>query len=226
MTMIIGERKPIKELLAMIDGYENILMVGCKGCVTVCNAGGQTEMAILSAALRIARRKEGKPITIDELTLDRQCEPEFIEWLEDPIKKNQYDAIISLACSIGPQYIAEAFDHMTVLPGLNTSFMGGTIEHGIWGEYCAACGNCQIQDFGGLCPVTRCAKGILNGPCGGSVDGKCEVNKDLDCVWELIYARMEKLGQLDLFLEQKPAKDWSTSMSGGPRKIIREDLTI
>lgn len=224
--MIVGERKPIRELLEMIERYNNILMVGCKGCVTVCNAGGKKEVAILAAALRIARGKEQKPVTIDELTLDRQCEPEFISWLDDPIKKNNYDAIISLACSIGPQYIAAAFDDMAVLPGLNTNFMGGTIEHGIWGEYCSACGNCGIHKFGGLCPITRCAKGLLNGPCGGSTGGRCEVNKDMDCVWELIYKRMKKLGQLNMLEQNIGAKDWSTSLSGGPRKIIREDLTI
>jgi ferredoxin len=224
--MIIGEHKPIKELLEMIDGYNSILMVGCKGCVTVCNAGGKTEVEILSAALRMARHLKGKPVTIDELTLDRQCEPEFIAWLDDSLKKSNYDAIISLACSIGPQYIAEAFESMVVLPGLNTSFMGGTLEHGIWGEYCAACGNCLIHNFGGLCPVTRCAKGLLNGPCGGSLDGRCEVNSEMECIWQLIYERMKKLGQLDRLGRSVDAKDWSTSLSGGPRKIIREDLTV
>ncbi len=224
--MIIGEHKPIKELIEMIDGYNSILMVGCKGCVTVCNAGGRTEVEILSAALRMARHLKGKPVIIDELTLDRQCEPEFIAWLDDSLKKNDYDAIISLACSIGPQYIAEAFESMVVLPGLNTNFMGGTLEHGIWGEYCAACGNCLIHNFGGLCPVTRCAKGLLNGPCGGSLDGKCEVNSEMECIWQLIYERMKKLGQLDRLGRCVDAKDWSTSLSGGPRKIIREDLTV
>lgn len=224
--MIVAEHKPIKELLEMIEGYNNILLVGCKGCVTVCNAGGSKEVAILAAALRIARRKQDKPVTIDELTLDRQCEPEFISWLDEPVKKNNYDAIVSLACSIGPQYIAEEFDTLVVLPGLNTSFMGGTVEHGIWEEYCAACGDCVIQSFGGLCPITRCAKGLLNGPCGGSVDGKCEVNEDMDCIWELIFERMKSLGQVDRLAQIIGAKDWSTSLSGGPRKIVREDLTV
>lgn len=223
--MIIAEHKPVDELVTMIDGYENILLVGCKGCVTVCHAGGEKEVDILASALRLACQLKGKSITVDEMTLDRQCEPEFISWLDHPIKENNYDAILSLACSIGPQFIAEAFDDMVVLPGLNTSFMGGTVKHGIWEEYCAACGDCIIQNFGGLCPLTRCAKGLLNGPCGGSLDGKCEVNNDTTCVWELIYERMKKLEQLDLLIQQIEPKDWSTSLSGGPRKIIRKDLT-
>lgn len=224
--MIIAEMKPIEEILQMVRDYQKILIVGCKSCVAVCNAGGPKEVSILGSLLRIARRKEGRDIVVDKKVLDRQCEPILIEELTESVQENNYDAIISMACSIGPQYIAEAFDTMVVLPGLNTGFMGGTIEHGIWGEYCAACGNCEIHNFGGLCPITRCAKGLLNGPCGGSVDGKCEVNKDVDCIWELIYKRMKNLGQLDLLRQTIGAKDWSTSLSGGPRKIIREDLTI
>lgn len=224
--MIIAEMKPIEEILQMVRDYQKILIVGCKSCVAVCNAGGPKEVSILGSLLRIARRKEGRDIVVDKKVLDRQCEPILIEELTESVQENNYDAIISMACSIGPQYIAEAFDTMVVLPGLNTGFMGGTIEHGIWGEYCAACGNCEIHNFGGLCPITRCAKGLLNGPCGGSVDGKCEVNKDVDCIWELIYKRMKSLGQLDLLRQTIGAKDWSTSLSGGPRKIIREDLTV
>jgi ferredoxin len=224
--MIVAERKPIQELLAMIKAHNRILMVGCKGCVTVCNAGGKKEVAILSAAIRLARRKQGNPITVDEMTLDRQCEPEFITWLEESLCKNNYDAVISLACSIGPQYIAEAFEDLPVYPGLNTSFMGGTAQHGVWEEYCAACGNCGIHNFGGLCPLTRCAKNLLNGPCGGSENGSCEVNKDQPCIWEPIYIRMKNLGTVESLGKIRDAKDWSNSLSGGPRKIVREDLTL
>jgi hypothetical protein len=224
--MIVAERKPVQELLAMVALHNKILMVGCKGCVTVCNAGGKKEVAILSAALRLARRKQGNPLTIDEMTLDRQCEPEFITWLEESLDKNNYQAILSLACSIGPQYIAEAFGDLPVYPGLNTGFMGGTTQHGIWEEYCAACGNCGIHHFGGLCPVTRCAKNLSNGPCGGSEDGRCEVNKDRPCIWEQIFVRMKTLGTVESLNMVRSPKDWSTSLSGGPRKIIREDLTL
>lgn len=224
--MIVCERKPVQELLAMVEAHHRILMVGCKGCVTVCNAGGKKEVAILSAALRLARQRQGNPIAVEEMTLDRQCEPEFITWLEESLNKNHYDAVISLACSIGPQYIAEAFEELPVYPGLNTSFMGGTAQHGIWEEYCAACGDCRLYDFGGLCPVTRCGKNLSNGPCGGSEDGMCEVNKDRPCIWEHIYIRMKNLGTADSLRKIRSAKDWSTSLSGGPRKIIREDLTL
>ncbi len=224
--MIVAEHKPLKELLALVEGFDRILMVGCKGCVSVCNAGGQKEVAILAAALRIARKRAGRPIAIEELTLDRQCEPEFIEWLEEPVKKGGCQAVVSLACSIGPQYIAEAYPTLPVLPGLNTTFMGGTVTHGVWAEYCSSCGNCGIANFGGLCPVTRCAKQLLNGPCGGSVDGFCEISPETPCVWELIYERLKNLGQLDRLEAILAPKDWSTSLSGGPRKIVREDLIL
>jgi len=224
--MIVGELKPIDELLKMIDGYKSILIAGCKGCVTVCNTGGEKEVSILASALRMAGRKEGKPIMIDEITLERQCDHYFISSLRNLFEKKTYDAVLSIACSIGPQYIAEEFDDIIVLPGLNTVFMGGPVELGIWAEYCSACGECQIHNFGGLCPVTRCAKGLLNGPCGGSFNGKCEIDNTTDCVWELIYKRLKKLGQLDLLSEIVSPKDWSKSLSGGPRKMIREDLML
>ncbi|MFH1075566.1 MAG: methylenetetrahydrofolate reductase C-terminal domain-containing protein [Pseudomonadota bacterium] len=224
--MIVGQQKPIAELLSMLEGCNKILLVGCKGCVTICNAGGSKEVAILASVLRIARKKQGKPIQVDELTLDRQCEPEFIEQLHEPITANQYDAVMSIACSIGPQYIAATFDTMLVFPGLNTNFLGGTAEHGIWKEYCAACGNCILDKTGGLCPIARCSKRLLNGPCGGSQNGKCEISSDIDCVWHLIYERLKKLNRLDKIKEIFPAKNWSSSLHGGPRKIIREDLTL
>lgn len=224
--MIIAERKPIQELLTMLEGHDKVLLAGCKGCVTVCNAGGMREVAVLASALRIARKRKGQPVQIDEMTLDRQCEPEFIAWLETPVRENGYTAILSAACSVGPQYMAEHFNDITVLPALNTNFIGGTVRHGVWGEYCRACGDCGIHNFGGLCPVTRCSKGLLHGPCSGSVNGKCEVRPDIDCVWQQIYSRMKGLGQLDKLRKLKPPKDWSGFWSGGVRRVIREDLMI
>ena len=161
--MIIGEMKPIEEILEMVRNYQKILIVGCKGCVAVCNAGGPKEVSILGSLLRIARRKEGRDIVADEAVLDRQCEPKLIEQLTESIQEGNYDAIVSIACSIGPQYIAEAFDTMVVFPGLNTSFMGGTIEHGIWGEYCAACGSCESTTLEGYARLLAVQRGSLTG---------------------------------------------------------------
>lgn len=222
--MVVAERKPIEEILEMIKEFDKVLLTGCKGCVTVCNAGGEKEVGILASALKIARKKEGREIEIDEITLERQCDPEYIDQLEDPISKNNYDAVLSMACSVGPQYIAKRFDTVLVYPMLNTSFIGGSLEHGVWAEFCQACGTCAIHNFGGLCPIARCAKSLMNGPCGGSSGGKCEISPETDCVWHLIYERMSRLGQLDKLGNVVMFKDWTTSRDGGPRKIVREDL--
>ena len=222
--MIVAERKPIEELLQMTDPFDKILLVGCKGCVTVCNAGGEKEVGILASAFRIARKKNDREIEIDEITLERQCDPEYIAQLEQPIKNNGYDAILSMACSVGPQFIARAYDDQVVMPALNTCFMGGALEHGVWAEFCQGCGTCVIHNFGGLCPIARCAKSLMNGPCGGSSGGKCEISPETDCVWHLIYERMGRLGQLDKMGKVVMFKDGTTSRDGGPRKMVREDL--
>ena len=222
--MIIGERKPIEEIQEMIKDAKKVLVVGCKGCVTVCNAGGTKEVGILASALRLARSKDNDPIEVDEHTLERQCDPEYIEQLAEMADK--YDAILSMACSVGPQYVSERYPDATVYPTLNTTFIGGALEHGVWAEFCQACGNCKIHLFGGYCPIARCSKSLLNGPCGGSAGGKCEVSKDVDCVWHLIVEKLMRQGKLEALTAVKPIKDWSTSRDGGPRKVVREDLKL
>lgn len=222
--MIVAERKPIEEILDMVKDLKKILVVGCKGCVTVCNAGGTKEVGILASIIRLAREKDDNPIEVDEHTLERQCDPEYIEQLSDMIPG--YDAVLSMACSVGPQYISGRYPESLVFPALNTSFMGGALEHGVWAEFCQGCGDCKIHLFGGLCPIARCSKSLLNGPCGGSADGKCEISKDVDCVWHLIVEKLMGQGRLDQLIEVKPIKNWTTSRDGGPRKIIREDLKL
>jgi len=222
--MIVAQRKPLEEILEMVKSYNKILLAGCKGCVTVCNAGGAKEVGILASTLRLARKKDDRPLEVDELTLERQCDPEYIETLEDKIRN--YQAVVSMACSVGPQFIAARFPGTAVYPALNTSFMGGAKEHGVWAEYCQGCGDCKIHLFGGLCPVARCAKSLFNGPCGGSSKGVCEVDKDTDCVWHLIVTKLMEEGKLDRLMEVRPLKNWVTSRDGGPRKVVREDLKI
>lgn len=222
--MIIGERKSLEEIRKMIGGYEKVLVAGCGTCVTVCFAGGEREVATLSSALRMAAKKEGNGLEIVEATIERQCDMEFIEELREKVE--QVDAVLSMGCGAGVQTIAETFGEIPVYPALNTRFIGRTEEQGIWSERCATCGDCILHLTGGICPIARCSKSLLNGPCGGSKDGKCEINPEMDCAWQLIYDRLKALGQLDKLEEIIPVKNWSVSRDGGPRKLIREDMRL
>jgi len=220
--MIVAEAKPISEILEMVKGFNKILVVGCKGCVTVCNVGGAKEVAILASSIRIGMRKKGKEVEVGEITLERQCDPEYIEELKDIIE--DYDAVVSIACGVGPQFIAERYPDIMVFPGVNTKFMGGAIEHGVWAERCAGCGQCVIHYYGTMCPIARCSKSLMNGPCGGSNHGKCEVSPEIDCIWDKIVRKMMAQGRLEELLKIRPPKSWLTARDGGPRKMVREEL--
>ncbi|MDI6786311.1 MAG: methylenetetrahydrofolate reductase C-terminal domain-containing protein [bacterium] len=222
--MIVAERKPLDEIKEMTKEYNKILMVGCATCVTVCMAGGEKEVGILATALKMAHKMQKKDIDIKEVTVERQCEWEFIEPLKENMKN--CEAIVSLGCGAGVQTIAEMYKDKEVLPALNTKFIGIPQEQGIWMEKCLACGDCKLGEFGGICPIARCSKSILNGPCGGSSKGKCEINQEIDCGWQLIYDRMKTLNKLHLLEEVASPKNWSTSRDGGPRKVVREDMVI
>ena len=222
--MIIAEQKPLAEIKSMIADYQKILILGCGTCVTICFAGGEKEVDALASALRMATRLDGQNKEFVEATVQRQCEYEFNEEVAALVQ--EADVVLSLACGIGVQTMNEQFPNKLTLPGLNTTFLGQPVEQGVWDERCQACGNCVLYMTGGICPIARCSKSLLNGPCGGSQNGKCEVNPELDCAWQLIYDRLQALGRLDLMMEIKPAKDWSTSRDGGPRKIVREDLRL
>lgn len=220
--MIVAERKPFDEITGFIKDCKRILLVGCNECVTVCYAGGKKEVGILASALKMAFTKEGKQLEVKEVTLERQCDHEYLEEIRSIIA--DYDSVISLACGVGVQFMAEKYFRTPVFPGVNTLFMGVTEERGVWTERCQGCGQCILGQTAGICPISRCAKRLLNGPCGGSTKGKCEIDKDLDCAWQLIIDRLKELGRLDDYDELIPIKDWSTERAGGPRKLVREDL--
>jgi len=220
--MIVADRKPLEEILEMIKDANKILLVGCKGCVTVCNVGGTKEVGILASSLKIARKKEGRPLEVDEKTLERQCDPEYVEQIRKSV--DQYDAVISMACGVGPQFLSEAYPQQRFLPAVNTTFFGGAVQHGVWSERCAGCGTCVIHFFDGMCPIARCSKSLLHGPCGGSSGGKCEISKEVDCVWDMIVRKKMEQGRLADLATLKPAKDWRTARDGGPRKSVREEL--
>ncbi|MBI9088470.1 MAG: methylenetetrahydrofolate reductase C-terminal domain-containing protein [Desulfobacterium sp.] len=222
--MIIADKKPIQEIIDQVKNYERILVLGCNECVTVCEAGGKKEVEVLASVLRMHFLKEGQERKIHERTLERQCDHEYLEEIRDVV--DQYDAVLSLACGVGVQFTAEKYLTTPVLPGVNTCFLGANEQRGMWTERCQACGECVLGKTAGICPISRCAKRIMNGPCGGSTKGKCEINAELDCAWQLIIDRLKALGRMEDYEIVAPIKDWSTERAGGPRKVVREDVQV
>jgi ferredoxin len=222
--MIVAEQKPLEEIKGLLGEAGRVLVVGCGTCVTVCFAGGEKEAGILGSLLRMATKIESRPKQVSEVTVQRQCEWEYLDAIRDRVA--EADVVLSLGCGVGVQALAERYPQAVVVPGLNTKFMGLPLEQGVWAERCAACGQCLLGLTGGICPIARCSKQLLNGPCGGSSKGRCEVNPDIECAWQLIYDKLKAQGRLHLLMEITPPKDWRTSRDGGPRKIVREDLRL
>ncbi|OQX63071.1 MAG: hypothetical protein B5M56_04160 [Desulfococcus sp. 4484_241] len=220
--MIVGEQKPLEEIWEMVKPYKKVLVFGCNTCVAVCHSGGNKEAEILASLLRIKAKQEQVEMEIKNSGIERQCEHEFYEPVTEEL--NWADLVLSTACGVGVQFTAEKLATTPVFPALNTTFMGAVDAPGVFTERCQGCGQCILAITGGICPVSRCAKRLLNGPCGGSSNGKCEINKDVDCAWQLIVDRLAALGRLDDYEKLTPIKDWSNERSGGPRKMVREDL--
>ncbi len=223
--MIVAERKPFPELYDRVKDMHRLLVLGCGSCVTVCMAGGEKEVGLLSSTLRLAVRRDGRTMEIRERTIERQCDKEFFETVAADLE--WADVVLSMACGVGVQFCGEVFEGKRVLPALNTRFYGATERQGVWVERCSGCGECVLADFGGICPIARCSKSLLNGPCGGSQDGRCEVDPDrIECGWQLIYERMKRMGLLDRLETIRPPKDWSRGRDGGPGRIVRDDATL
>jgi ferredoxin len=220
--MVIGDRKPFEEIMKMIEGHKKIMVLGCGGCVTVCLTGGEDEVRVLSSQIRMAREKEGNPIEIVERTIERQCDPEYLDMVAEQAK--DVEAILSMACGAGVNFMADKYANAPIYPALNTTFVGGSVKEGYYVERCQTCGECKLFYTGGICPIARCSKSLLNGPCGGSTDGKCEIDPEVDCAWQLIIDRLENLGLMDRYEDFQEISDWRTNRDGGPRKMVREDF--
>ena len=192
--MIVASRKPFEEIKKSLSGYQNILVVGCGTCVAVCLAGGKKEVGLLTSQLRMSFGLEKKQVRISETTLERQCDREFLEMIREQVKN--HEALLSLACGAGVQFLAETYPEKPVYPGVNTTFIGVAEAAGLWTERCRACGDCLLAVTGGICPRTKCTKGLNNGPCGGMVEGKCEVDQERSCAWVSIYERLAQEGRL------------------------------
>jgi len=210
--MLISEQKPMEEILSYLSGEEKVFIVGCKGCAEGCQTGGEQQ------ALEMKQKLEGEGKTVTGISLiDFACNEQLtrmtLQAHESKIVDS--DSLLMLCCGIGVQAAASVVDKV-VHPGCNTVSLGG--RHGEWrdGERCQECGQCMLEYTGGICPIARCAKQILHGPCGGSVDGKCEVSRDLPCGWQQIIDQLTRIGKLDRLTDVVPPKDWGVSLTGGP----------
>ncbi len=214
--MIVAKRKPFEELKAMLKDYKKVLTVGCGTCVAVCLAGGEKEVDVLNAELEMARKLDDNPIELGAKTIERQCDMEYLEALDDLV--GDYDAVLSMACGVGIQFLAERFPDTPVFPGVDTSGLSANKAVGWYEERCRSCQSCVLGWTGGICPVTMCAKGLYNGPCGGTNNGNCEISDDQPCAWFRIYERLAAQGRLDSILEFQPIKEWKDTV---PRTLIQ-----
>ena len=214
--MIVAKRKAFDELKEMIKPYKKVLTVGCGTCVSVCLAGGEKEVAVLNAELDMARKMDDNPVELGAVTLERQCDQEYLAELDDVI--NDYEAVVSMACGVGIQFLAERFPEIPVFPGVDTTGLAVNQDVGFYEERCRSCGACVLGMTGGICPVTMCAKGLYNGPCGGTNKGKCEISQDQPCAWFMIYDRLSQQGRLDLLHGYKEPVEWLDQV---PRMTIQ-----
>jgi hypothetical protein len=219
VRVIVAQPKPFTEIKAMIGNYFRVLVAGCGTCVAVCLAGGEKEAGILAAQLKLAATTENRPLQVSAATVERQCDREFLQLFRDRV--SEVDAIVSLACGAGIQFLAEMYPDVPVFPGVDTSFIGVAEGAGVWTERCKSCNQCYLGITGGICPVTMCAKSLLNGPCGGPKNGKCETSPERDCAWVQIISRLEKQGRLDLLMGVVPPRSYDRSSH--PGKVVREE---
>jgi ferredoxin len=217
--MIITRQKDFDDILSSIEKGP-VFLVGCSECATLCHTGGEEEV------LEMKRVFENKNIEVSGwVILDPAChllnDKRLLKNHEDEINKAK--KILVLACGNGVQTVSEIIDTADVISGTDTLFLGEIKRLEDFEKRCLLCGDC-IQDlFGALCPISRCPKEMLNGPCGGSIEGKCEINTDLECVWDVIYKRLKQKGQLYRLKEIQKPKDWSKSTE--MRRILSDGVS-
>lgn len=206
--MVISEKKPLEEILKYLEGSKKIILTGCSLCATSCQVGGEEQLAEMKQKL-----EENGKIVLGYKVLDPSCNflkaKKDLKALKEELK--EADAVLSLACGDGTQTVAKLVK-LPVYPANNTKFIGEVERVGKFEEACRACGECQLGWTGGICPVTKCAKGLLNGPCGGAKDGKCEVDPNNDCAWILIYNKLKELDKLENLYEIKKPRDFKINI--------------
>ena len=217
--MIVTEKKPLSEILRSLEGLEKVFLVGCNDCASLAQTGGEKELE----ALTIKLSQAGKEV-VGSLLSEGPCHNLRVrqELREVADELAPAEAVVVLACGAGVQAVADLVPQ-PVLPGLNSLFLGNVLRYGWFEERCSTCGECMLAYTGGICPVTRCAKSLVNGPCGGSEDGMCEVGGDRPCVWAQIFERLQQQGRTDLLDRYQPMKDFERSVKPGTVDLRMEN---
>ncbi len=205
--MIATTQKPFEQILRMLEGAQSVFVIGCGDCATQCQTGGEVEVEEITRQLEEA----GKTVTggvVPDVTCNVLDTARILRKHKEAVESA--DALLVLSCGTGVQSVAESQENKRVYPGLDSLFSAITRRKGQIYERCICCSDCVVGDYAGICPIARCPKGQLHGPCGGYDDGKCEVDREQDCVWTLIFERAEKTGQMDAVmaaLDAEPAKN-------------------
>lgn len=211
--MIIAKKKPIEDIIRALEGETKVFIVGCGECATVTQTGGEKEVAEMKTKLEEAGKKvvgvDVAASTCQELDLKRILRKHKEE-------AGEAEAFLVLSCGAGTQSVRAATDKH-VLPGNDTLFLGNIRRSMDFVEKCSLCGECVLDEYGAICPVTRCSKGLLNGPCGGMSHGKCEVDPEMDCAWVLIHEQLKKEGREDKRTRTHAPKDWNVIARPGKR---------
>lgn len=213
--MIITKQKEMKEILKYLGDEKRIFLIGCGECSTTCKTGGENDIKRVKEFLEDKGKVVAGYCVPNAPCVAAQVKLELAKHRKE-IESS--DSILVLACGLGIQSVKDNLRiAKPVHVGCDTLFMGAIDSSGAFMEKCSACGECVIESTAMICPITRCAKGLLNGPCGGQDKGKCEVDKNRDCAWILIYNELKKQGKLHLLKEKRPAKD--NSKSSKPRQL-------
>jgi hypothetical protein len=214
--MIISEAKPFQEVIDSLKDYQKIFLFGCGDCATLCKSGGEEELKAMKDKLEAAGKTVLGMCIPESCCIAAKLKTETAKNLKN-IREAQ--VILVLACGLGAQSIKDNDRFgLRVVPGNNTVFGAVMDNQGNFFEKCSLCANCVLDSTGGICPVTLCPKGLLNGPCGGMDKGKCELDKERDCAWVLIYRELEKTNQLDKMRLNRPARDFKKALK--PHKLL------
>ncbi|MDD6200715.1 MAG: methylenetetrahydrofolate reductase C-terminal domain-containing protein [Firmicutes bacterium] len=202
--MIITQKKPIEEVMAMVGDAKTVAIIGCGSCATACQTGGEAQIAELTTVLEQAGKK-----VVATTVADYCCMSLGVRGKMKPLVAAKPDCVITMSCGDGVQCVAKNAGNIPVYPSNNTMYLGEAVRFGVWEEACHLCGDCVLGQTGAVCPITQCAKSLVNGPCGGQKNGKCEVNPENDCAWIKIYKRLEATGQLEKLTETREDKGYS-----------------